>query len=100
MELGRGSELVGFEDRQASNAWIGPALAVASRDFSRAADLLAEMGGESEEAFARLRDAQALVNAGRRDEAGKQLDRALTFYRSVGARHYVREGEALLAASV
>jgi hypothetical protein len=40
-----------------------------------------------------------LVDAGRRAEADVQLGRALAFYRGVGARRYVLEGETLLAAS-
>jgi class 3 adenylate cyclase len=46
-----------------------------------------------------LRAARELVSAGRRAEADEQLRRALAFYRMVGATRYVREGEALLAAS-
>jgi len=40
-----------------------------------------------------------LVRDGRRAEADEQLQRALGFYRSVGATRYVREAEALLAAT-
>jgi class 3 adenylate cyclase len=46
-----------------------------------------------------LREPSELVSAGRRAEADEQLRRALAFYRLVGATRYVREGEALLAAS-
>ncbi len=37
------------------------------------------------------------MREGRRAEADEQLHRALAFYRSVGAKRYVREGEQLLA---
>jgi len=57
------------------------------------------MGAARSEALARLRAAERLVRDGRRAEADEQLQRALAFYRSVGATRYVREGEALLAAS-
>jgi hypothetical protein len=57
------------------------------------------MGAARSAAFARLRAAEALVKAGRRAEADEQLHQALTFFHSVGATRYVREGEALLAAS-
>ena len=50
-------------------------------------------------AYARLRAARELVAHGRRAEADAQLQRALAFWREVGATRYVREGEALLAAS-
>ena len=60
---------------------------------------LGEMGARPDEAFVRLRAAEALVEAGRRAEANVQVERALAFYRSVGATAYVREAEALFAAS-
>ena len=47
----------------------------------------------------RLRAAESFAAQGKRREADEQLDRALTFFRSVGATRYVREGEALLAAA-
>jgi hypothetical protein len=50
-------------------------------------------------ALVRMRAARSMVEAGRRAEADAYLHEALTFYRSVGARHYISEGEALLAAS-
>ena len=73
-------------------------LASVRGDTSEAAGIYATIGSLPDEAYARLRAAEALANAGRRDEADVELDRALDFYRSVGAARYVREGEALLAA--
>ena len=58
------------------------------RTFEAAADVLAEMGDVADEAYARLR-------SGNDD----QVQRALAFYRSVGATRYIEEGEALLAAT-
>ena len=55
--------------------------------------------GYFDEAYARLKAADKLLAEGRRTEADAQLERALFLYRSVGATHYVREGEALLAAA-
>ena len=57
------------------------------------------IGAAPQEALFRLWAAEQLVDEGRRAEADEQLRRALAFYRSVGATRYVREGEALLAAS-
>jgi hypothetical protein len=51
------------------------------------------------EAYARLRAAEQLASEGRGVEAQPHLERALAFYRSVGASRYVRRGEALLPAS-
>jgi hypothetical protein len=67
--------------------------------FEEAADILADMGVIPEEAFVRLRAAEVLLDAGRRAEAAAQLQRALAFYRSVGATAYIRDGESLFAAS-
>jgi tetratricopeptide (TPR) repeat protein len=98
--LGRESELVEAVDREPFRSpWLRAGLAVSSGDFRAAADLLGEMGIVTHEAFFRLRAAEQLVDEGRRAEADEQLRRALAFYRSVGATRYVREGEALLAAS-
>jgi hypothetical protein len=57
------------------------------------------MGAATEEAYARLTASRVFVEQGRRAEADAQLQRALAFYRTVGASRYVREGEVLLAAS-
>ncbi|HEY8777270.1 MAG TPA: AAA family ATPase [Gaiellaceae bacterium] len=98
--LGRASDLVEvIEGEPWKSPWLRSALAVASGDFIAAADILGGMGIVSHESFFRLRAAERLVDEGRRAEADEQLPRALAFYRSVGATRYVREGEALLAAS-
>jgi hypothetical protein len=60
----------------------------------------ADLGSLHAEAYTRLRAAEQLVAEGRSGEADVQLQKALGFYRSVGATRFVREGEALLAASV
>jgi hypothetical protein len=98
--LGRESDLVEVVEREPwKSPWVRSALAVTSGDFLAAADILGDMGIVSHEAFFRLRGAEQLVDEGRRAEADEQLRRALAFYRSVGATRYIREGEALLAAS-
>jgi class 3 adenylate cyclase/tetratricopeptide (TPR) repeat protein len=79
--------------------WLTAATAYVSRDFGRAADVYAGIGALPEEAYARLRGAEAFVRDGHRAEADAELARALQFWRSVGATAYVREGEALLAES-
>jgi tetratricopeptide (TPR) repeat protein len=79
--------------------WVRAATAICSGDFGQAAEVLEEIGYRPGEAYARLRAAKELVEAGRRAEADAQLQRALAFWREVGATRYVREGEALLAAS-
>jgi hypothetical protein len=98
--LGRAPELVEvIESEPFKSPWLRASLAAASRDFRASADLFEGMGIVSHEAFFRLRAAEQFVKEGRRPEADEQLRRALGFYRSVAATRYVREGEALLAAS-
>jgi hypothetical protein len=79
--------------------WREAAAAYVSGDFERAASLYGAMGALPEEADARLRAAEALVREGSRVEADEELKRSLDFWRSVGAKAYIREGEALLAAA-
>jgi hypothetical protein len=95
---GRGAELAGALEPY-SEPWAGAGVAFARGDPARAAAICAEIGGLTQEAYARLAAARLLVEHGRRAEADEQLNRALAFYRSVGASWYVRQGEALLAAS-
>jgi class 3 adenylate cyclase/tetratricopeptide (TPR) repeat protein len=98
--LGRARELLdAVAGEPLQSPWLLAGRAVAEGDFVRAADILGEMGAPALEAFYRLRAAESFVEAGRRAEADEQLRPALAFYRSVGATRYVREGEALLAAS-
>jgi hypothetical protein len=96
--LGRGEELaeVGASARMQTR-WIEAATAFIGGDFQRAADIYAECGSLPDEAFARLRGAEALIREGRLAQGDEQLLPALAFYRSVGATAYLREGEALLA---
>jgi class 3 adenylate cyclase/tetratricopeptide (TPR) repeat protein len=79
--------------------WLRLVEAITRRDFLEAAEIAAGIGNRPDEAYARLKAAEQLVEQGRRAEADVQLGAALAFYRSVGATRYVREGERLLAAS-
>jgi hypothetical protein len=97
---GRESERVEVIERESFDSpWLRATAAVLARDFRAAAELFVDMGVPAHEAFYRLRAAEQLVGEGRRAEADEQLRPALAFYRGVGATRYVREGEALMAAS-
>ena len=98
-EIGRGPELAESLAQYAGIPWARAGIVFAEGRPADAADVCADMGAVTEEAYARLAAARMLAEEGRRAEADEQLRRALAFYRSVGARRYVREGEALLAAS-
>ena len=86
VDLGREAELAPAAARP--SAWFDAAKAFAAGDYLAAADLYALIGSLPDEADARLRSG-----------VDSELRRALGFYRSVGATRYIREGEALLAAS-
>jgi class 3 adenylate cyclase len=77
--------------------WIEATSAFASGDFAQAAAIYEEIGSLPDEAYSRLRAAEALIQAGRRPEGDGELQSALAFYRSVAAKSYLRDGEALLA---
>jgi class 3 adenylate cyclase len=68
-------------------------------DYVTAADRYADVGARTYEAHARFRAAKRLLGAGQQTAATEQLGRALEFYHSVGATHYIRVGESLLRAS-
>jgi len=88
-----------FSRETIESRWLDVAKAVLAGDLHSAAEILAEIDVPAFEAFYRLRAADAFVAEGRRAEADEQLRAALAFYRGVGATRYVREGEALVAAS-
>jgi thioredoxin-like negative regulator of GroEL len=99
-DLGRGEEyLTRIEQTGRTGAWAEAAAAICASDFLAAAETCREIGYRPGEAYARLRTARELVEEGRRAEADAELQRAVGFWREVGAVRYVREGEALLAAS-
>ena len=78
-------------------AWAEAASLYFAGDFVRAADRYEEIGSRADEAEARLRAAKSFMASGNVAEGEIQLERALGFYRPVGATRFIREGEALLA---
>jgi hypothetical protein len=79
--------------------WLEVATSLIQRDFGAAVGRLEDMGALSAAAEARLWAGEWLVQQGRQAEANVQLERALAFWRSVGARRYVQRSESLLAAA-
>lgn len=99
-DLGRrGDSVIEEASSRPADPWLQVAAAIAQGQLERAADRLAVLGTPPYEAAVRLRAAARLVAEGRRAEADEQLQRALAFYRSVDATRYIREAEALLAAT-
>jgi tetratricopeptide (TPR) repeat protein len=74
-------------------------IALTDERFADAAQHYAEAGILLFEAEARLRNAEQLFAAGDRRDGEPDLERALDFYRSVGATLFIERGEALLAAN-
>jgi class 3 adenylate cyclase/tetratricopeptide (TPR) repeat protein len=64
-----------------------------------AADLVSQTGAVTIESQLRFRGGQQLISAGRHTEGAAELERALTFYRSVDASAYVAQIEAALAGA-
>ena len=96
--LGRGGELEAIGAQAVvQTPWVVAARAFVQGEFQQAAEIFRQAGSLPDEAYARLRAAEALIQAGNRPEGDRELQRALTFYRSVDAKAYLREGEALLA---
>jgi class 3 adenylate cyclase len=98
VELGRADELIVRIASFQPNPLLEAVRAYAEGDLDRAADLFTQVSPQ-DEAYTRLRAAAAHARAGRQAQADAQLQRALTFWRSVGATRYIREAEALLAKS-
>jgi hypothetical protein len=99
-DLGRESDLRELAARkEGPTPWLEAAAAFAGSEFDRAADQYAKIGSLPDEAFARLRAAEQLLATGQRAEGNTQLQRAVTFYRKARATAYLRQAEALLAAS-
>jgi hypothetical protein len=95
--LGRGDELAQLTaGAKIRTPWLDGSLASAAGDFATAADVYRGMGDRPDEAYARLQAGEQLVAQGRLAEAKDQLDRALAFFRSVGATAYISKAEALL----
>jgi len=99
VEVGRASEFLEVTANvEHPSPWLTAGRAYARGELGAAVELLSRLS-VPDTAWARLRAARALVDENRRAEADAQLHRALAFYRSVGATRYIREGEALLAAT-
>ena len=79
--------------------WVEAALAVAEHRPIDAAEVFARMGSRPYSALARMEAGRALDAEGRPLEAASQLDEAASFWRSVRARAYLNEAEALRAAA-
>ena len=100
LDLGRAGGLVDLAGTvSVPTPWLVAAAALAVGDFEGAAGTYARIGSGVDVAYARLRAAEQHIAAGRRAEGDVQLRQALAFYRQCRAAAYLRQAEALLAAS-
>jgi DNA-binding SARP family transcriptional activator/class 3 adenylate cyclase len=94
-ELARPVEIL---DEVPPSPWLEAARAFEAGDPRRAARIYAEIGARPEEAYAHLTAAKRLLADGRLAEGRTELDRALVFYREVGATAYLAAARELLFA--
>jgi tetratricopeptide (TPR) repeat protein len=99
IQLGRGGDYLAAAENVPTSPWTKAARAAASGDLGSAAELYGQIGARAMEAEARLLHAEALVRARRRAEANAELDRALPYFRSIGAGAFIRRAEKLVAAT-
>jgi tetratricopeptide (TPR) repeat protein len=96
-DLERYGRLVELLEAAPALPWIAAAHAIATRDFERAATVLAETGSRPPEAYTRLRAAEELSAAGDCEGAARHLELAAAFYSRVGATYYLRRCRAIEA---
>ena len=96
-QIGLRDEYLEIVEQAPGGPWKDLCLAGASGDLQRAGDLYASFGSPSFEGLARLFGGEELIATGRRAEGEAEIERALAFFRSVGATFFVQRGEALLA---
>jgi tetratricopeptide (TPR) repeat protein len=96
-DAGRGEEIIALGGGDLPSRWIAAARSWASGDYASAAERFAEISCAPDEAHARMREAQRLIDEGRRTEAEPQLDRALALFRGMGASAFARDAERFLA---
>ena len=93
--LGRQTDLLRLVDATAPTRWREILALIAADNLQAAADLYDELGMLADAALVRMHAAKRHIAAGRNDAARQQLSRALVFWRSVGATHFIQEADAL-----
>ena len=100
VELDRIDEFVQAVKRaKHQTLWHQAARRIAGGDFLGAADTYGKIGTVPDEAYARLRTAEAFVAKGRRADADVQLKLALPVFAQLGATAWSARAEELLALS-
>jgi class 3 adenylate cyclase/tetratricopeptide (TPR) repeat protein len=95
-DLGIASEMRRVAEAAFPGRFRDAALAALEGDFLEAAHVFEAVGAPTGEAEARLRAAQTSIASGRRFDGEAELEKALSFYRSVRATFFIERGERLL----
>jgi hypothetical protein len=98
-ELGVEREVRDAIELARPSRWRDLALAGVQGDVERELELLEEIGFDTDAAECRLALAKSLIESGRRADGEAELQKALEFYRQVGASFFMHRGEALLPRS-
>ena len=93
--LGRATDLLRLVDVTAPSKWREVLALIAADNPQAAANLCDELSVLPDAALVRVHAAERHIAAGRNDAAREQLSRALVFWRSVGATHFIQEADAL-----
>jgi hypothetical protein len=88
-----------IEEAPPEDLWAPAVLAMLDGRYSAAAELYHGLELLPYEAHARLLASERLYAEGRLPEADGERDRAVAFWRSVGATRYVARAEALVATA-
>jgi tetratricopeptide (TPR) repeat protein len=96
IKLGR-NEVGRLSDATPVGPWRDLFGLIAAGNLPQAAAVCEEIGLRPGTALLRLRAAEQLIAEGRSDEAREHVTKALEFWRSVGAAHFIREAETLAA---
>lgn len=101
-ELGLGDELrEAFEviPVPPERPWLDASRLALEEEYRSAADVFADRGAPPRAAKLRLDAGRHLIEQGRQSEGEIELQKALEFYRSVGATHYIKVIEGQLAGA-
>ena len=93
--LGRQTDMLRLVDATAPTRWREILALIAADNLQAAADLYDELDMLADATLVRMHAAKRHIAAGRNDAAREQLSRALVFWRSVGATHFIQEADAL-----
>ena len=98
-KLGITADVRNLFKRARPSPWRDAQLALLDGAFATAAQIYAEVGYSSIEAEIRMLAAEDLIESGHRAEGEVELQKAIAFYRTVGASFYINRCEQLLARS-